>query len=63
MEAMMTLAEPVQPTIIDEVSIHIEGAGCVVTVHHQVVHLLRWLPVPLPLVDEPIVDLLQVKPS
>jgi hypothetical protein len=57
------LAEPVQPAVVDEVAVHVEGIGGVVPVHHQVVHLLGWLPVPLPLVDEPVVDLLQVKPG
>jgi len=63
MEAIVALAEPVQPAIVDEVPVHVEGPSWVVPVHHQVVHFLRWFPVPLPLVDEPIVDLLQVQPS
>jgi len=61
--AIAALAEPVQPAIVDEVPVHVEGPSWVVPVHHQVVHFLRWFPVPLPLVDEPIVDLLQVQPS
>ena len=57
------LTEPVKPAIVDEMAVHVKGVGAVVPVHHQVVHFLRWLPVPLPLVDEPVVDLLQVKPG
>jgi hypothetical protein len=54
------LTESVQPGLVEEVAVHVEGVRVVVAVHHQVVHLLRRLPVTLPLVDEPVVDLLQV---
>uniref|UniRef100_A0A0E0KIH9 Uncharacterized protein n=1 Tax=Oryza punctata TaxID=4537 RepID=A0A0E0KIH9_ORYPU len=58
------LAEPVEAAVVDEVAVHVEGGGVgrVVAVHHHELHLVGGLPVPLPLVDEPIVDLLQVQP-
>jgi hypothetical protein len=45
-----------------ELAVHVEGSGVlwVESFHHDKRHVLGWLPMPFPLVDEPVVDLLLI---